>query len=279
MPDRYILLGDRTSNSPSPAMMNAAFRASKVDARYERSDVSASELARAFASLKTEPVRGLNITIPHKTKVLSFLDSLDPISSRVRAVNTVKRSENAYVGYNTDVEGILGALSSSGLPMPHRAVVLGTGGTARAFCAAMEKAGCEEVTAYSRSPENNTRFSAEMAESFPGLTLRISHFGSGQPAHPLDLLFNATPMGSRGIPLHPWVARLLGDKPAVFDAVYQSGDTELVGTAKGLGCPTIQGYEMLLHQALGSFRIWTGLPPPYAAMRNALLGSLEVPAN
>jgi shikimate 5-dehydrogenase len=215
--------------------------------------------------------------MPFKTSIGSLLDSSDDLSSKVGAVNTVRREGASYRGFNTDIQGIVEPLRARGLSRISRSVVLGAGGTARAFCAAMQKLGCEELTVLSRDPSRSAGFISEMALAFPSLHMRISPI-SEPPAAVPELFFNASPLGSTGDPLPQEVSRILQGRPVVFDAVYSPVETELVRAAERKGCVAIRGHEMLLHQGVQSFRIWTGRAPPIDLMRSALLSSLEVTA-
>jgi shikimate dehydrogenase len=90
-----------------------------------------------------------------------------------------------------------------------------------------------------------------------------------------DLVFNASPMGTSGEPLPEEVKRVLPGSKVVFDAVYLPRETGLLAEAKLNGSEVIHGEEMLLHQGMAAFRLWTGKDAPEKVMRRALLGSLE----
>ncbi|MDG7009714.1 MAG: shikimate dehydrogenase [Nitrososphaerota archaeon] len=261
--------------SPTPRMMDAAFRALGLDAVYRSLSTGPAELSTVLTQLKESGVSGFNVTMPHKTSILKMLESLDETASTVRAVNTVKREGASYRGYNTDVGGIVRPLTSRGLHRIRNAVVLGTGGAARAFVAAMNALGCRSITAMSRKPATASDFLSSMSAAFPNIDLEVVSV-EDQPSHGFDLFFNASPRGSNAIPLPPRLSRILDTKPTVFDAVYSPVETELIGRAKAHGCQVIYGHEMLLHQGAEAVRIWTGNPPPLPSMKEALMASLEV---
>lgn len=278
MPDRYFLLGENVSNSPTPRMMNAAFGALGLDAVYQTSNVGAAQLGPTFAKLRDSGANGLNVTVPHKTAITRLLDSLDEISSKVGAVNTVKRERGSYRGYNTDVDGILEPLKSRGLSRVGRAFVLGTGGASRALCGAMYELGCRELAVLSRDPARAAGFLSSMRTAFPEIKIEVASV-DGPPSWRPELFFNASPMGANGIPLPGRVPRVLEGQPMVFDAVYFPVETDLIKLAKNLHCPTIYGHEMLLHQALKSLQVWTGGTPPLRVLKTALFDSLGVAAD
>jgi shikimate dehydrogenase len=275
MSDRYVLLGGNVSNSPSPRMMNAALRALGLDAVYLASNVPAAELGRVFAELKETGVRGANVTIPHKTSIRHLLDSLDEISSKIGAVNTVKNDGGSFIGYNTDVDGILGPLKSKGLSRINRAIVVGTGGAARAFCAAMRDQGCTELAIFSRNPARANGFLTSMRAAFPEIKIDFASTYDHSSWSP-DLFFNASPAGTNGTKFPAEAIQFIKSRPVVFEAVYFPVETELIKLARQFGCTPVYGHEMLLQQGLKSLQIWTGRAPPVNVMRSELLGFLGV---
>lgn len=258
-------------------MMGAAFRALGIDATFRAIDVTPGEFASVLEKLKESGVSGLNVTMPYKGTVIGHLDSLDVVSSRVRAVNTVRKEAGGYRGFNTDVHGILRPLKSRGMDRVMAAAVLGSGGAARAFVGAMNGLGCQRLTVISRRPRAASKFLAEMRGAFPSVRVKCVPSDAIGPEK-FELLFNASPCGANGTPLPPGLTSVLEGSPTVFDAVYSPVETELVREAKERRCPVIYGHEMLLHQGAEGFRVWTGAAPPIPAMRDALMASLEVPA-
>jgi len=162
--ETYRLIGEDVSRSPSPAMMNAAFRAVGIDAVYEAVNVGRAEFSDRFLALRAE-TSGVNLTIPFKSDVIPLLDALDEVSARIGAVNVVARTGQRYKGYNTDVNGITAPLRERGMGRVRKALLLGAGGAARAFCEAMSQLGCAEITVAVRDAAKGERFASEMAGS------------------------------------------------------------------------------------------------------------------
>ena len=273
MHDRYLLLGGNVLSSPTPKMMNAAFEALGLNATYTASSVGAMQLASCFAKLKAGGVKGLNVTIPHKSAMTRLLTSMDEVSTRIAAVNTVHREGKSYRGYNTDVDGIVEPLKSRGISKIGRAFVVGTGGAARAFCEAMNRLHCGQMVALSRDPARAAGFAASMSGAFPEIKIEVRRVDEPTGPNP-ELLFNASPAGANGIPIPRQLTTLLKGKPIVFDAVYSPVKTELIAMAEELKCPTVCGYEMLLFQAASAIQVWTNRDPPVERMKKVLLESL-----
>jgi shikimate dehydrogenase len=276
MRDRYCVIGRDVSRSPSPAMMNAAFRSLRIDADYTRVSVSEARFGRELGRLMNSRFKGINVTIPFKTAVIPWLDGLDAVATRIHAVNTVMmEGDGRYMGHNTDPDGIAGPLRATPASLDVRnALLIGAGGAARAFCEAMNRIGCIDVAVAVRDVERARKFVQDMEKAFPRLNLTLA---SLDDLHHLshDLVFNASPMGTGGEPLPKEVKRVLPGSKVVFDAVYRPKETMLVKEAKRNGSTVIHGEEMLLHQGMAAFKLWTGIEAPEKAMRRSLEGSRE----
>ena len=238
-------------------MQNAAFGALDLDWTYALLDVEPERLARAVDSLRAQDVAGANVTIPYKQEVMSHLDTIDAEAVRVGAVNTIVNQGGALSGSNTDVTALRLALRELGVEAAGApAVILGTGGSARAAAAALEGA---HLTFASRHPAG-----ADM----PGKVLGWDDPRLLAASRSAAVLVNATPLGRHGeMPLRPGALPGAG---AVVDLVYVTGGTPLVRKARSLGLPTADGWDVLLAQGARSFEMWTGRPAPLDAMRQAL---------
>lgn len=239
-------------------MLNAAFGAVGLDDwTYELLDVPPAQLKAAVDGLRAPDVAGANVTIPYKQAVMDQLDSVSPEALRARAVNTIVNEAGHLGGYNTDIAAIRAAVDEVGVePEGANAVILGSGGGARATAVALDGA---HVTFVCRRPDE-----ADM----PGRSI-----GWNDPSVPAmirsaDLLVNATPLGRHEeMPIRPAALPRSG---AVVDLVYVTGGTPLVRKARSLGLRTVDGWEILLGQGATAFLMWTGRSAPLDAMRETL---------
>jgi shikimate dehydrogenase len=273
MRDKYCVIGRDVSHSPSPLMMNAAFRSLRIDAEYSAVSVSEARFTRELGRLMDSRFKGMNVTIPFKTAVIRWLGGLDAVATRVHAVNTVGEEGGRYIGHNTDPDGIAQPLKGIAASLDVRnALLIGAGGAARAFCEAMNRIGCIDIGVAVRDVERARKFVEEMEKAFPRMNLTLA---SMDDLHHLghDLVFNATPMGTAGEPLPKELKRILPGTKVVFDAVYRPRETKLLAQAKRNGSKVIHGEEMLLHQGMAAFKLWTGKDAPEKVMRKALAGS------
>jgi shikimate dehydrogenase len=227
------LLGNPVSRSVSPRMQNAAFAARGLDWAYVALAVAAGDLEAAVRGLVAVGFAGANVTAPHKRAVVSLCDTLDERSARAGSVNTLVLREGRVEGATTDAE-ILAEVEAE------RAVVIGAGGAAAAFAAALEERGAE-VRMFSRRGE------------WPPKAGRA------------DLVVHATPVVDE-------VLFAPGPGHRVIDLAYRPDGrpTALVAAARAAGCErVVDGLEVLVAQGAASFEHWTGVRAPVDVMRAA----------
>lgn len=277
---RVVLIGWPVAHSLSPAMHNAAFKALGLRFQYDLLPVPPGNLEEAMADLRAGEYAGANITVPHKSAVMSHLDGIDEAARSIGAVNTVVLRGEELLGYNTDAPGLAGALRDAGLELSgRRALVLGAGGAARAVVYALARAGCA-VTIYNRTV---TR-AASLADRVQKLGLSATAgWVPGEGAlRALDLtrfalLVNATSVGMwPRVNESPWPEGMpLPSHWAVLDLVYNPLQTRLLREARQAGARTIDGLGMLVRQGELAFEMWTGCTPPADLMRATALEVLE----
>jgi shikimate dehydrogenase len=262
------------SHSLSPRLHNAAFAALGLDYVYVPLHVRAADVGAAVKGLAALGFRGANVTIPHKGAVLPYLDELSPEARLVEAVNTIVVDDGRLSGYNTDVEGVRGALlAAAGDSLRDGpALILGAGGAARAAALALVRLGCR-VTVVNRTPAAAERLAALITAGVPGAScawLALSDLTAAEVQRS-RVLVNATSLGMAGEGKVP--ARLADNVLAgqvVFDAVYASAPTDFLVAAQARGATVVDGLMMLLGQAAEAFSLWTGLPAPLEVMRDAV---------
>ena len=258
----YGLTGLPVTHSVSPAMHNAAFAATRLDAVYLPLPAVSAEDFMSFA--RALGVKGASVTIPHKVSLAGQIDEVDAVARRVGAINTIRVIDGRWVGGNTDVEGFLRPLAERVDLTGLSASILGTGGAARAVAVALTSKGCR-VRVHGRNRAHAEQVSrATSVEVGPYPPERGSW----------DLLVNCTPVG-----MHPDVEATPMDAADltgryVYDLIYNPTGTRLLRDAARAGCQTIGGLEMLVAQAHEQFHWWTGVRPPAGIMREAALKRL-----
>jgi len=281
---RIGLIGQGLKHSLSAAMQQAALDHLGFDARYELWDTQPEEVEQRVTSLRDEDCLGANVTVPHKQAVIPFLDELDTVAARARAVNTIVRREGRLIGHNTDVAGFARALTGAGFNVRGvRAAVLGAGGGARAVTLAVVEGGASLISLSDAVPQRAEALAGDLRRlTSPGTTITWARWGDSafqRSVRECELLVNCTPVGMRFGPAEgqsPVAAELIPAGCLAFDLVYNPEETPFLQAARSRGARTAGGLAMLVYQGAASFRLWTGREAPveimFEAARKALAG-------
>jgi len=261
----YGVIADPVRHSMSPAIHNRALQSKRIDAVYLPFLVAPSQL-RDFVDLAVKlPVSGFSVTIPHKQKIVRYLDHVEPLAKRIGAVNTVWRKAGRWRGTNTDVAGVIEPLSRRLKLGKSSVLVAGTGGAARGAAFALADAGAQ-LSITGRSPDK-ARALAKATGATPIPCDAIT-------SHRFDALVHATPLG-----MYPECSGCFFEDeiPAdvVFDMVYNPLETELLKRAKEQHLEVIPGIEMFVEQAAHQFELWTGESAPRALMQRTVTEALS----
>jgi shikimate dehydrogenase len=239
------LLGWPTSHSLSPPMQNAGFAVLGLDWAYVPLPTPPERLGEAVRGLVAVGFAGANVTIPHKEAVIALCDDVDDVAARAGSVNTLVIRDDRVLGSSTDGLAVTSQIETEG----RRALVLGTGGAAKAVASALEEAHAEVVVRGRRDP------------------------GWPPSADGFDVLVNATPLKEEVV-----VAPHPGTQ--VVDLAYHpdGSETALIATARAIDGPCDDGLDDLLAQGAASFERWTGAAAPLLVMRTALRGGRDCAA-
>jgi shikimate dehydrogenase len=271
----YGLIGDPVEHSLSPLMQNRAFEACGLDCCYVPLRVDAAGLPAAVAAVRVLNLGGVNVTIPHKERVMDYLDEVDRTAALIGAVNTIVNRDGRLTGHNTDGAGWLASLHEGGFdPGGKRVVLLGAGGAARAVSFVMAQSGISSLAIFDVIGSKAWKLASDLAP-VAGCPIAAGNLASGSLPAALaeaDLLVNASPVGM--FPNHdappPVDPRRLGGGALVYDLVYNPPGTKLISEAEARGCRVLSGAGMLVYQGALAFELWTGHKAPVDIMRQAL---------
>lgn len=274
----FCVIGDPITHSLSPIMHNAAFRHLKIDAVYVAFNVKESMLEDAVKGMRSFGICGMNVTTPHKTTIINYLDENDPMAEFVGAVNTVLNVNGKLVGFNTDGVGALMALKENGVKTKGKKfLILGAGGAGRAIAFHLAQE-ADELIILNRDV-NKARLLADMLRKRFNKKVvgdGLSHDVLKKWIEDVDVLINTTSVG-----MHPRQDETLIDKSflrselTVMDIVYNPIETKLLKDAKSAGAKVIYGTEMLVFQGAASFEIWFNQPAPVNVMKEAIMEKLQ----
>jgi shikimate dehydrogenase len=259
----------------SPIMHNAAFAHLNLNYVYIPFPVDPVRLGEAVDGIRSLGLTGVNVTIPHKTAVMPYLDRIDEAARLIGAVNTIVNDNGILTGYNTDAPGFVKSLEVDGgiNPRGKRIVILGAGGAARAVAVQLALAGAREIVFSAR----DLRKSAQLQEIITGSTnaqTTDAVWGdvSGAGVEQTDILINSTPLGMHpNIEIMPPVnLQALPDTALVCDMIYNPRETLFLKKARARGLKTLNGLGMLLYQGAIAFELWTNTEAPVEVMKDRL---------
>ncbi len=264
------VIGWPVAHSLSPAIHNAAFRALGLDWVYVPLPVEPSRIVEAITGLRGLGFSGASVTMPHKDAAAASMDTLSEDAGRLRAVNTVVIDEGGLHGHNTDAPGFDRFLRRDAATDPYgRSVLLfGAGGAARACALALARGGANSITVAAREPMR----ADGIRRAVEGLATTIDAVVfDGATEVDADMIVNATPLGRAGehLPIP-----VIGPDTLVVDLLYDPAVTPLTADARERGAAAFGGLGLLLHQAVLSFELWTGLEPPLDVMSAAAVAAI-----
>ena len=278
MTKRVVLIGHPVAHSLSGAMQQAAFDAAAIPATYELWDRAPADLGQAIEELRSDEYLGANVTIPHKEKVAALVDRTTEEAHATGAVNTITREGRKLVGHNTDVPGFRVALDAlvGRQRMPRQAVVLGSGGGARAVVHGLVAEGFTRIVVFNRHLHRAEGLVRFFARSAAHMELRAMPWHESIIEAELaksKVLVNATSVGLQDDE-SPIPGELLLPDLLVMDLIYNPPHSRLLRDAEAAGCQVLSGELMLLHQGAAAFTLWTGQPAPVGLMHEKLAEGL-----
>jgi len=245
--DQYGLIGNPLKHSFSQGFFNDKFRAENIDAEYINFEIPTIEEFKSI--IKNNPqLKGLNVTIPYKEQVIPYLDQLSENARLIGAVNVVKierikKSKTKLTGYNSDIIGFKDSIQPLLQPHHTQALILGTGGSAKAIYYGLKQLGVEGTYVSREKSSNFVLTYSELNED-----IIKTH----------TVIVNCTPVGMwpdvDDCPNIPY--QLLTKEHLLYDLLYNPNETLFMKKGKKQGAKVKNGLEMLLLQAFASWEFW-----------------------
>ena len=244
--DKYGLIGYPLGHSFSRTFFNQKFAAEHIDAEYVNFEIQ--DVKELKNILKENPnLRGLNVTLPHKTNVIALLDEMDDDARQIGAVNVIKFIKGRFgklklKGYNSDVIGFKQSIEPLLNETHHKALILGTGGASKAVFQGLKQLGIESLYV-TRTPKKDCIV-------YEDITPQI--------LEQYTVIVNTTPLGMyphiNSAPTIPY--ELLTSGHLLYDLLYNPDETLFMKKGKEKGAVVKNGLEMLLLQAFAAWEIW-----------------------
>lgn len=259
--------------NPTGVMEEAAFAAKGLDYRYLTVKVEKDNLADAMKAVKAFNMKGINITIPHKVKVLEYLDELSQAASIIGAVNMIVNKDGKLYGENTDGKGYLKSLTDAGISPKGKVItVLGAGGAARAISVECALAGAQKIYIANIVQEQGEELVELLKEKTGAEAEFIMWDEKIKVPEDTQILSNATSVGlfpntdqKPDIDYNTVKAEMV-----VTDVIFNDPHSLFLQEAEKRGAKTINGLGMLVNQGALNFTMWTGVDAPVDVMVDTL---------
>lgn len=270
----FGVLGNPIGHSMSPVMHNDLFSLYNIDAEYLPFLVQEDELRDAVNGLRALGAGGFNVTVPHKSSIIPFLDEVDELAASIGAVNTVVNKDGKLIGYNTDGLGFLKGLDAYLTNIEgQKILVIGAGGAARAIYFTLAKEKPIQIDIANRTLEKAVQLIEECPYSISSKALTLKDASSELGEY--DLIIQTTMIGMEpNITEQPITLEYLRENSVVCEIIYNPLETRILLEAKSIGARVQNGIDMFVYQGALAFEKWTGIFPDIQRMKENVLGQL-----
>ncbi|MBI5206566.1 MAG: shikimate dehydrogenase [Candidatus Firestonebacteria bacterium] len=270
------IFGYPVSHSLSPYMHNKICKELNLPYFYVPFEILPENLGFAVKSIRILGIKGINITIPYKEKVMQYLDKISKEAKLIGAVNTIINDSGKLIGYNTDGKGFIKAFEKNFKTTPSckTFLILGAGGAAKAIITQLCLEGAKKIFIANRTLSNAKNIVLNIKKNIPYSEIYALDLNSNEINNiisEIDVLVNTTSIGMKKTDALLINNELLSNKTIVIDIIYNPRETLLLKEAKKKGAKTLNGIDMLVFQGALAFEIWTGVKPPIEVMRKTLI--------
>ena len=258
---KYLVIGNPIEHSFSPKLHNHWIKENNIDAVYDKKQLNENDIEGIINEVKSDKIDGINVTVPFKKSVISFLDELTQLAKETQSVNTIFKKDNKIVGDNTDVGGFKQSLEYINYNVKNKKVfILGAGGVVPSILKALEKLGAAKVYI-----SNRTKEKAKNLENNYKTSLDLETLDWGQSPD-FDIIINATSLGLKNndkieLDYNKYKPKFFGKKKLFYDVIYNPGKTNFLSKGKESGNETTNGKMMFICQAQLAFKIWHKILP------------------
>lgn len=259
----FGIIGYPLKHTLSPALMNCFFHSARIEAQYRSFAVTSRSIPKLLQEMGASGFVGANVTIPHKERIMDYLDDVDPEARAVGAVNTIRWRDGKSIGFNTDVYGFRRALEVNRTRINRLpAIILGAGGAARAVAYSLLDAESPLIYVAARNAKRRKHLVSDFRKKFAGSQIEEITWNRKALAGALSsvrLIVNATLVGMSGARHGSELPVAWGEVTSshiAYDLVYDPPLTEFLQRAQEQECSVINGLPMLMYQAARSLTIW-----------------------
>jgi len=249
----YLVIGNPIDHSLSPKLHNYWIKENNIDAIYDKKRIDENELINIVSEVKEGKINGINVTVPFKKAIISFLDKLSPEAEDTQSVNTIYLQDGKTIGHNTDIVGFELAIKYSKYDLTNKKIfILGAGGVTPSIIYSLRKMKVSKITLSNRTKEK--------AKNLKNLFKDIEIVDWGETVD-FDMIINATSIGLKNEDGIKFDYSAVGPDKFFYDVIYNPKETIFLKRAKLFGNRTENGKMMFIYQARRSFNIWHKIEP------------------
>ena len=250
---KYLVIGNPIEHSLSPELHNYWLKNNNIEAIYEKKKLSEDDLGKLILQIKEKKIDGVNITIPFKKKIISYIDELTLEAESTQSVNTIYLKNDKLIGHNTDIDGFKMSVEKSKFNLTDKKVlILGAGGVVPSIIFALNKMQASKIFVSNRTKDK--------AENLKNLFDKLDIIEWGNIPD-FDMIINATSLGLKKEDKINLDFSKTGTDKFFYDVIYNPKETNFLKEGKKLGNKTENGKLMFIYQALLAFNVWHGIKP------------------
>jgi len=250
---KYLVIGNPIEHSLSPELHNYWLKNNNIEAIYEKKKLSEDDLGKLILQIKEKKIDGVNITIPFKKKIISYIDELTLEAESTQSVNTIYLKNDKLIGHNTDIDGFKMSVEKSKFNLTDKKVlILGAGGVVPSIIFALNKMQASKIFVSNRTKDK--------AENLKNLFDKLDIIEWGNIPD-FDMIINATSLGLKKEDKINLDFSKTGTNKFFYDVIYNPKETNFLKEGKKLGNKTENGKLMFIYQALLAFNVWHGIKP------------------
>ncbi len=257
----YGIIGNQVAKSFSPILQNTFGKELGVNMIYVPFNVERGQVKTAVDGGRAMGIKGFNVTVPHKIEVMEALCGIDPVAERIGAVNTLKLTEDGYVGYNTDIIGLRKCFEERNCGLEGKTVVMaGAGGAANSAAMLAGEERAKKLIIVNRTLDK-AKDLAQRVKKYYDIQVESCGYDDMMDIEDPEIFIQTTSVGmGEGVWETPVKnAEFFKNVKMVVDIIYTPWETRLMKEAAEMGAVAVNGFDMLFYQGLASFEIWNDI--------------------
>jgi shikimate dehydrogenase len=250
---KYLVIGNPIGHSLSPKLHNHWIKKNNINAVYDKKQLNENDVEGTILKVRNGEIDGINVTVPFKKSVISYLDQLTPLANEAQSVNTIYKEKNKVIGHNTDIGGFELGLKCINYNVKNKKVfILGAGGVVSSIILALKKMGASKIILSNRTKEK--------AEDLKKIYSDLEIIDWGETPD-FNVIINATSLGLKNHDEIKLDYTDMGSNKLFYDVIYNPRQTNFLSKAKQFGNQIENGKMMFIYQAHQAFTIWHKIMP------------------